>query len=295
MSIFKDEIKAMRPHLSKNSLNTYGSILSKMYERIFPNDSSVDPAKFESHIDDVLEHLENVPLNRKKTTLSALYVLTENPQYRALMVTGINDYNQFIAKQIKTDKQEENWMTMKEIKALYNKLKKQADLLYKKDNKTPADLQKIQNYVILALVSGIFIEPRRSLDWTEFRIRDINKEKDNYVDGKDLVFNQYKTSKFYGKDRLKNIPTTLLNIMKKWSSLNPTDTLLFDSNYQSLTSVKLNQRLVRIFGKQLSTTQLRRIFLSDKFKHLIDEKKEIHNTMRKMGSSSRQLETYVKE
>ena len=73
-------------------------------ERIFPNVSSVDSAKFESHIDDVLEHLENVPLNRKKTTLSALYVLTENPQYRALMVTGINDYNQFIAKQIKTDK-----------------------------------------------------------------------------------------------------------------------------------------------------------------------------------------------
>ena len=31
-------------------------------------------------------------------------------------------------------------------------------------------------------MSGIYIPPRRSLDWTEFKIKNIDKAEDNYLD-----------------------------------------------------------------------------------------------------------------
>jgi predicted secreted protein len=77
------------------------------------------------------------------------------------------------------------------------------------------DLQTIQQYIILCLLGGIFIAPRRSLDYTEFKIKSINKDDDNYLDKNELVFNKYKTAKFYNEQRVA-IPKELKSILTKW-------------------------------------------------------------------------------
>ena len=61
----------------------------------------------------------------------------------------------------------------------------------KKSKLNMTDLQTIQQYIILCLLSGIFIAPRRSLDYTEFKISNIDKDTDNYLDKNELVFNKY--------------------------------------------------------------------------------------------------------
>ena len=72
--------------------------------------------------------------------------------------------------------------------------------------------------------------------------------------------------------------------------------MLFDSNMNKLSSVKLNQRLNKIFGeKKVGVNQLRHTYLTDKYHTTIDQQKEINDDMKDMGSSSRQLETYVKK
>ena len=82
----------------------------------------------------------------------------------------------------------------------------------------------------------------------------------------------------------------------KWAKINPTDYLLFDANMNKLSSVKLNQRLNRIFdGKKVGVNQLRHTYLTDKFGDTIKQKNDIDETMEDMGSSASMLNTYVKK
>jgi integrase len=91
------------------------------------------------------------------------------------------------------------------------------------------------------------------------------------------------------------IPRQLNQILKKWISINPTNYLLFDTNFNPLSSVKLNQRLNKIFDeKKISVNILRHSFLTDKYKKHIEEQKKMDHDMQEMGSSNKQATLYVK-
>jgi hypothetical protein len=98
------------------------------------------------------------------------------------MLKDIESYTEDQHKQVKNDKQEDSWVDGDEIKTVYDKLAKEAKLLYRKDiilksqgeELSMTDLQDIQNYVILSLLGGIYIPPRRSKDYVDFKIHDID-------------------------------------------------------------------------------------------------------------------------
>jgi hypothetical protein len=182
---------------------------------------------------------------------------------------------------------------MDEVKKVFDQLSKQANVLYKKETLSSADLQEIQNYVIVALLGGVFIPPRRLLEFTNFRIREIDPAL-NYLDKKTMVFNSYKTAKTYGQ-QIVECPPALLKILKKWISSNKTDWLLFDSNGGKLTPVKLNQRLTKVFGKGRSVNSMRHSYLTGKYADTIKVNEELEKDMAAMGSSSKnQATTYIK-
>jgi hypothetical protein len=58
---------------------------------------------------------------------------------------------------------------------VFDRLEKDAKQIYKKQSLTMTDLQSIQEYIIVALLGGLFIPPRRLLDYTEFRVKNIKK------------------------------------------------------------------------------------------------------------------------
>jgi len=290
MEDIKNYISKKRESLSKSSLTTYGSILKNLYEKVF-SDKEYDLTKF-SDSKKVLDFLKDIPPNRRKTILSALVIITDKKEYREVMAEDVRDYNKEISKQEKTETQEDAWVTSSDIKELYDELKKNADLLYKKKNLTQSDLQEIQSFIILAVLSGIHIPVRRSKDFCDFKIKTIS-DKDNFLDKNKLIFNSYKTAKTYGKQEVP-CPLALKTILTKWSKINPTDYLLFDTNLNPLTSVKLNQRLNKLFGKHTSVNALRHTYLTEKFGDSIAKKKEIDNVMADMGSSAGMLDTYVK-
>jgi hypothetical protein len=291
----KEVIKKARPTLSDSSVTTYNSILKNLYLKVF-GDKDINLDNFENS-NKILKYLENVEPNKRKTILSALVVICKDPKpYRSLMLTDIKDYNKDIATQEKTDEQKENWIEKDELVTIFNVLKKEAEFLYKKQTLNMTELQKIQNFIIISLF--YLINPRRAKDYTEFKIKNIDREKDNFFDEKnsELSFANYKTAKFYGTQKVK-IDKLLKSILKKWISINPTDYLLFDANSQKLTPVKLNQRLNKIFGSEKghSVNQLRHSFLTDKYADSIKMKNEMAKDMEEMGSSIAQATTYIKK
>ncbi len=293
MENIKEYISKKRPSLSKSSLTTYGSILKNLYKNVYGEDD-YDLSKFQ-YPSQTLKYLDGIPPNRRKTILSALVIITDNKDYRDLMLKDVRDYNADIQKQEKTETQQESWVEKNAVNEIFSDLKKNADAIMKKQKYTLSDLQEIQNYIIIALLGGIFISPRRSKDFCDFKIRNIDTSKDNYMDKNKFIFNSYKTAKTYGKQDV-DIPVKLKNIIAKWIKINPTEYLLFDANMNKLSAVKLNQRLNKIFdGKKVGVNQLRHTYLTDKFADSIKREKVIKDTMEDMGSSKEMLKTYVKK
>lgn len=291
MEKIKEFVSEKRSTLSKSSVNTYASILKNLYKKVYGDDAYTlskfnDPEK-------TLEHLRDMPSNKRKTILSALVIITDKKEYRDLMMDDVRNYNKEIDTQTKSETQKENWIDGGEITSIYSELKRDADAIYKKKSYTPADLQQIQNYVIVSLLGGIHCPPRRSKDYVDFKIKNIDKEKDNYLEKNKMVFNSYKTAKTYGRQELE-LPKSLKSILVKWIKINPTDHLLFDANMNKLSSVKLNQRMNKIFNGKISTNAMRHSYLTDKYKETSLQNKRLAEDMSAMASSQSMAPTYIK-
>jgi integrase len=281
------EIKEKRPHLHEKSVKTYASVLKSIM-----NDLNLTSIKDFNKPKKILDYLGEMPPNKRKTRLSALFVLTENDKYKIKMLDDINEYNNDVKKQEKTETESDNWISKEEIMSLYEKMKKDAYSLMRKKDLKMKDFQEIQNFIMLALF--VLIPPRRALDYVEMKIKNVDKSTDNYIQGNKLYFNTYKTSKSKGQQVI-DLPKELKTILNKWVKLNPTDHLLFDAKNNKLSSVKVNQRFNKIMGKpNFSVNMFRKIFLTSKYGDTIKEMKEMEKDMQEMGSSKAQVNHYVK-
>jgi integrase len=288
----KELIIKLKPNISQSSVTTYNSILKNLYKRVF-GDGDIDMNNFENTTK-ILSHLKDMEPNKRKTVLSALVVITDNKKYRDQMMKDIEEYKLNESNQLKNEKQTESWVEKDEITELYESMSNNVKILYKKKELSMTDLQEIQNYIILCILSGIFIPPRRSKDYVDFKILNIDHEKDNYINKKMFVFNSYKTSKTYQRQEIP-IPPELMKILNKWIKINPTEYLLFDTNCKKLTNVKITQRLNKIFGKKASVNQLRHSYLSDKYQDTIKLKKDMADDIKAMCSSRSQESVYIKK
>lgn len=261
------QLKDKRPEISDSSLRTYTSLLKALHKRVF-GDSPITMKNFEK-TQTIIDDIKDRPVSTRKTILSALYVLTEIPRYNELMREWIAEYRNDTEKREMSDKQKASFRygaslkTQDEIHEIVSQYKKRADLLYKKAGRNVRDVQDIQDYIILCLTTGLYIQPRRS-EWVKFKISDISPDDDNFIrGGKEFVFNDFKTAKSKGQQVLE-IPPELRRILKKWLAINPTQWLLHDVSGNSLNATKLNQRLVKIFGKSGSVNMLTHSYLSSK-------------------------------
>lgn len=294
-----DVLKANRPKLSESTLKTYQSILNSLYRKMHKQQSATENSIYQfftDNADKVLEYLKDAPPNHRKTVLAALVVLCIGQdcmdKYRDQMLKDAEVSNKEQRYQRKTETQKENWISQQEVMRIYKSLERKVAPLFKKPEPSKRDLDLMQDYVILSLY--VLIPPRRLMDYTKFKVRNINKETDNYMDKRQFVFNQYKTAKKYNRQEVA-IPQKLRNIVNKWASLHNDDYLLVDDNGRPFSAPKLTLRLNRIFGgRKISVNQLRHTYITDAVLHNVPALTKLDKVANDMGHSVQEAMLYKK-
>jgi len=295
VSKLKEDIKKNRPNISQNSINTYTSILKNIFKKYHSGDDDFNINWFENE-DAIIKHLKDVKPNVRKTLYSSLIAITDdkhNKKYKKAMMDDAEHYRSENLKQNKTEAQEKNWVSQEDVKKKVVEMMKSARGLWNKENLTKQEYQKLQDLILVSLTSGIFIPPRRAVDWVDFVIKDIDDKTDNYMIKDEFHFNKYKGSDKKGEQIVK-IPKPLLLLLKKFKRINPHKYLLVDTQNKKMNSIKLNQHLERIWGKKAGVNIFRHSFISEKYP--IFNVDELKKDAEKMGSSANMmLETYIKK
>lgn len=296
----RDTIKENRPHLSDASLRGYVSVLKNLYIRV-ASDLDLSKAKdfFQENYEKTLAYLlEEYPFSTRKTKLASLVVFVDENSpaheiYKKHMKQDWEQYKRKIEEQEKDDKMKKNWISQEELQSIYDKLKRRVAPMMRDNTLTFADLWEIQKFVVLALFH--LIPPRRLLDYTEFKLRNYDKTKDNYWEGNNLYFNKYKTAKTYGKESV-SIPKELKQILTKWKRVNlMSDYLLFDKKGLKMTQPQLTNLLNEILGKGRSVNALRHSFISENVLKDMPRFMELKEIAKDMGHSVPQMMMYKKE
>jgi hypothetical protein len=294
MEELTDCLKKNKPNISPNSVKTYVSILRSFYYQHHSKGTEMNCKWFDNE-DDIVKLLKDKPASSRKTTYSALIALTNNSKYKKLLMEDGKEYQEFINEQKKTETQEENWKDFDEVKSLYDDMYKRVKPILKFEKINNNDFKLLTDFIIFSLTSGVWFPPRRSLDWIEMKIKNVDTKEDNYIDESknEFVFNRYKTAKYYGEQKVE-IPKKFKSILKKFMKLNPHEYLLTDNNGKQLTNVKLSQRLNKIFDNKISTSMLRHIYLTDKLKD-VPALTELNKMASDMGHSVPEALQYVKK
>jgi len=249
--------------------------------------------------EDIERKLETYAESSQKTILSAITsVLTlykDKPTYKKVyqyyydrMMDKGKKLNERDTSQ-KTEKQEENWIEWKDVQAIRDDLSNKVKEFGKKISND--DFTTLLHYMILSLYTEI--EPRRNLDYLDMVV--VKKWKDtmpsdkNYVELNPtrFIFNKYKTAKTYGRQVL-DIPEALQKSIKLYLSYHPLKKsavfpFLVYGDGRPLTVVNSITRILnKIFHKNVGSSMLRHIFITDKFG---DVKNEMEDVANKMGHS----------
>lgn len=288
MSTLKDELiqqfKEKRPNLSQSSLKTYVSILMSLHNKLEGGNS----ISFFNNHEKIIEHIEQMEkAQSKKTTLSALFVLTGIPEYQQEMNKNIKVVNEFYKEQKNDPERQKKLKSFEEILAIHEQIKA-------KFKKNPT-INNRMDLLISYLVSGVLGEelpPRRVLDYANMKIRNY-AANENYVKSGKFYFNQYKTKDRHGSQVI-TIPKELNSFINKWKQVNEeSDYLLLNEDEKPYTSPSLSKKISRLFDGN-SMDMLRSIFLSHYYRDLPQVKK-MEDLAYKMGHSvNSALQYYVK-
>lgn len=138
---------------------------------------------------------------------------------------------------------------------------------------------RFQMYLVLNLY---YLLPPLRNDYVNLEVYDKKRDvrgaldtEKNYIFLKDkqLVLNRYKTRKAYGTGNVIDIPEELVEIVAKWMrirkiiypSVAQERQLLLTRKLTPMGQVNLTQYLNRIFGRNISSTMLRKSYLSEKY------------------------------
>jgi len=296
-----DEIKnkLTEKGLSNSSINLYLKNLQRLNSNL-----PVKNLTFLNNVDDIVAKLSEYKPNTQRNYLiaivSILGVLKDNKKYEkmyklysAKMNLLVDDIKK-IPTEDKSESQKENWIEWNGVKEIHDKLAMDVNEFI--NNKTINEVQytKLLDYMILSLY--YLQAPRRNKDYQFMNvIKTFNPELSkeiNYLvfDSNEFYFNNYKTSTKIGQQIIK-YNDTLKEVMIKYFKFHPliknkkltkNSNINFLVNYDGKPINKINSITIilnRIFNKKISSSMLRHIYLSSKYKDVNEAMKNDADAM----------------
>ena len=299
--IYDNIFKKNRPSISMNTIKSYSATLRGLSKKIGLVSS---PKDIISNIDQIIKSYDDVKYSSRKTHMSALISFIDDgsdeskksiDKLRKIVIDDSEAYDKFINSQEKSISQSDNWIEWNDVITRYLAFEKEVAPLWKlkKEEFSKGNFNKLKIFVLLSCF--VLIAPRRSLDYTSFKIRNYDVTKDNFMKGKKFVFNAYKTAKTYGKNEVP-INSKLYSIIKRWTLINPSEYLLTGNNdrHKPISSPQLTNLLNTFFDRRISVNILRHSFLTNLYKDMPDLQ-DMKNQASDMGHSIAQALEYVKK
>ena len=294
--------------LSQNSINLYKRNLLKL------NDNKpIKSFNFLKNKEEILSKIKELkPTTQRSYIISICSVLRDIPKYKKMydeyfeLLKEFN--NELKVNTDKSEKQEKNWISQEEVLSVHKKLKEDViNLLKKKRKIDKAVFNKLLHYMILSLYT--LINPRRNKDYSLMKISsNTDDENHNYliIDKKNImkfILNKYKTDKKYHSVKI-DVPDDLKEVIQLYLKYHPLKAelkkkeydipFLVDEQGKALKkSTEITKILNKIFGKNISSSMLRNIFLTDKYGDVMEELKK--DTKAMATSVDVAMNNYIKE
>ena len=297
-SLIEKTIIENRPHLSRSSVQVYMSSIRAVAKFINKALNTVEDI-IDNHKIILQAMMDNYKPSIRKTKLASFIVAIDRKKenteeindiiksYREQLFDDADTSSKRENNQQLTESQEESYIPWEDVVDTYNELKLQCTPLFKLKHFDSSIFNKLQQYVLLSCY--VLIPPRRSQDFANFRLKNVDEDVDNYMTvvgakrSAVFVFNSYKNAKRLGKQQM-NVPNELKNIILKWRNMTGSDWLISTKMGNKVTQVRINQILNEIFyPKRISSSMLRHIYLTSKYGHV--DLSEIQETTKNMGNS----------
>ena len=308
-----DIIKKARPNIKDNSVKMYVSNLEKL-KKLF-NTDNYDFLKDEKK---VLDKLSNLSDNTIRNYLNAvlIYLMAINDKGKldeeVKVYTKLRDdlnkkYEDNQASGNISEKQKANFVDINEIYKMIETMGKEIKdkKIKKKEDLTAKDKTLLMVYIIFNIyvrlpmrndIAGMEAISKRQYN----KLSETEKKEKNFLvvekNNMTMILNKFKTSKKYEEIKIP-ITKDLEKLLRLYIRINGMGVLFTTSTGNPLSRNALSQLLIKTtkkyMDKSISTTMLRKIYLSSKYS---DVKDEMAKDAKVMGHSvDTQQKIYVKK
>lgn len=306
-----ETLKKSRPNAKDTTINMYASNLMKLMKLM-----EADSFKFLSKPDKIEDILKELHYTTRRNYLNAIvvYLMAEEDKNEDLIdkYTELRDelnkkYEEEQATGVISDKQKDNFVDISEINKMIEQMGKEIKdkNLYRKENLSPKERGLLQVYVIFNIYSRVplrnDVAGMEAITKTTYnKLTEEDKKEKNYLvstkSSMFMVLNRFKTQKKYG-ELVFYLQKDLEKILRQYLKINGMGVLFKSGTGKPLTRNALSQLLIKTskkyMDKSISTTMLRKIYLSSKY---ADVKEEMNKDAKIMGHSTEVAQSvYVKK
>lgn len=311
-----EDISKARPQLKTNSVKQYVANLNKL-KKIF----DTDKYDFLKNPEKVMEKIEDLNYLSQRNILNAIIVLLsalnhDDKHDELLEEYGKlrDDRNSMYIEQNKSgeisSKQAPNFTTTEEIFKMINQMADDLKPIKKKskDDITKKEMALLQAYVLFNIYARMPFRNdlgngAEAINQAAYRkLSDQDKKDNNFlvVPSKGnlyWVMNKFKTSKKYEQLNIPIEDANLRKILRYYLKINGMGVLFKTSTGKPISKGELSKILIKFskqyLNKSISSTLLRKIYLSSKYSNVKDE---MEKDAKMMGNSvSTQQAVYVKK
>tara|TARA_R110000782_G_scaffold222882_1_gene309871 strand:+ start:5056 stop:6003 length:948 start_codon:yes stop_codon:yes gene_type:complete len=306
----KEMIMKARPNLKPNTIKMYLFNLNKLKKTF-----SQEDLKFLSDVEEVTDKIKHLHFTTQRNFYNAIivYLRAKDPDNKD--IDKYDKIRNLLNEQYKTEndkgtistKQSDNFVDIDVLHGMLKKMEQEIkdQKLKKKESLSPKEKTLIQVFTIYSILLKI---PLRNdlagmsvISKTQYNKLSQKEKEDgnylvNYKNKLEFVLNEYKTSKKYN-EKIISIDKDLEKIIRMYLRKNEGSVLFTSSTGKPYTRNALSQLLLKTsqkyLGKNISTTMIRKIVLSDLF---ADNKKKQEEMAEITGHSvSTMNNVYVKE